>query len=255
MALRSIDFDRVASYYDSYVQTDFDLAFWLDEARRCLGPRLELMCGTGRISLPILRDGLALTCADYSGGQLAVLRQKLAREHLSAEVVQADARSLPWRDAFDLVFIGFHAFAELVTADDQLAALRSIRGTLRTGGRFVCSLHNPAVRGPQLDGQWRAIGTFDLPGTDRRLEVRGRYLWDPASGLADGEQLYRELEADGRVALETALPVRFLLIGADAFLAMARQAGLRLEEQWGSYARAPFEPATSPQYIASLSRE
>ena len=93
--MKSIDFDPVARYYDLYVQTELDVPFWVEEARRHAGRRLELMCGTGRISLALLRAGFALTCVDYSAGLLAVLREKLARERgLVAEVVEADVRHL-----------------------------------------------------------------------------------------------------------------------------------------------------------------
>jgi len=249
---KSIDFDRVAGYYDLHVTADFDLAFWIDQARRHPGERLELMCGTGRISLPILRAGLPLCCADYSEGLLTVLRGKLEREKLTAPLVHADARALPFEDRFDFIFIGFHAFAELSEREDQLAALRSIRKALREDGRFSLSLQNPLVRGPQLDGAWRDLGIFPMPSGDRRLEVRGRYLYDPATGLAEGTQTYRELASDGRCLVATELPVRFRLIAADEFEALAGQAGLRVEERFGGYAREDFQAKTSPFFIATL---
>ena len=50
---KSIDFDRVARWYDLYARATFDLAFWVEEARRHPGRRLELMCRTGRRSSPV----------------------------------------------------------------------------------------------------------------------------------------------------------------------------------------------------------
>ena len=52
---KSIDFDRVADLYDAYVATDVDLGFWLDVIQRSDSPRIELMCGTGRITMAALR--------------------------------------------------------------------------------------------------------------------------------------------------------------------------------------------------------
>jgi len=43
-----MDYDRVAHLYDAYVQTELDIPFFLDEARKARGPVLELMCSTGR---------------------------------------------------------------------------------------------------------------------------------------------------------------------------------------------------------------
>ena len=61
---KPIDFDSVAVLYDIYVRTDFDIPFWLREAKTVAGKVLELTCGTGRVSLPLLRAGVDLTCVD-----------------------------------------------------------------------------------------------------------------------------------------------------------------------------------------------
>jgi SAM-dependent methyltransferase len=249
---KSIDFDRVARWYDLYVAADFDHAFWIDQVRRHPGRRMELMCGTGRISLPVLRSGLELTCVDYSAGLLQVLRDKLAREGLRALVVQADARDLPFTDDFDYLFVGFHALAELTRADDLLAALRCVRRALRGDGRFGCSLHNPAVRSLSLDGAWRDLGTFPVPGTDRKLLVRGRYLYDATTGLTEGSQHYREIDPSGTVVDELMLPLRFWLFGLGELEDLGRQAGLAIETVWGDYARSPFDARQSPFMIVQL---
>jgi ubiquinone/menaquinone biosynthesis C-methylase UbiE len=86
-----MDYDRVAHLYDAYVQTELDIPFFLEEAKKVGGPVLELMCGTGRVSLPLLEAGIDLTCADSPAGMLEVFRGKLEDEGLAAEVIQADA--------------------------------------------------------------------------------------------------------------------------------------------------------------------
>ncbi|HSN68315.1 MAG TPA: class I SAM-dependent methyltransferase, partial [Thermoanaerobaculia bacterium] len=57
-----IDYDSVAALYDAYITTDFDVAFFADEVRRSRGPVLELMSGTGRLSIPLIEAGAELTC-------------------------------------------------------------------------------------------------------------------------------------------------------------------------------------------------
>ena len=250
--LRSIDFDPVALWYDLHVRADFDHAFWIEEARRASGRILELMCGTGRLSVPMLRSGAKLTCADYSAGLLGQLRRKLTAGQ-AADLVQADARALPFTNAFDSVFIGFHAFAELSTERDQREGLESIRQALRPGGRLVLSLHNPAIRAPQLDGAWRDFGAVPIPGTPHHLQVLAQFAYDSGAQLASGLQRYRVVEGE-RTVEEFDLPVRFRLITAPQFEDLAAQAGLRVETWWGDYQRGPLDPETSPYLIASARR-
>jgi ubiquinone/menaquinone biosynthesis C-methylase UbiE len=53
----TINFDKVADIYDYYVNVDFDIPFFLKETEQQKGEILELMCGTGRISIQLLKAG------------------------------------------------------------------------------------------------------------------------------------------------------------------------------------------------------
>jgi ubiquinone/menaquinone biosynthesis C-methylase UbiE len=83
---KSIEWDRAAPFYELYAQATFDIPFFTQEVTKIPGDVLELMAGTGRVSLPLVKAGVHLTCVDNAPEMLAVLRQKLAREHLSAQV-------------------------------------------------------------------------------------------------------------------------------------------------------------------------
>lgn len=55
----------VADIYDFYVKVDFDIPFFLNETEKHDEEILELMCGTGRVSIPLLQSGRKMTCVDY----------------------------------------------------------------------------------------------------------------------------------------------------------------------------------------------
>ncbi len=250
---KSIDFDRVARWYDLYACAIFDLPFWVEEARRHPGRGLELMCGTGRISLAILGAGIPLTCVDYSAGLLAVFQEKLAQRGLAAEVIEQDVRTLRLAASYDWAFIGFHAFAELYDEGDRRAALQRIAAALVPAGTFSCALHNPAVRGPQLDGRWHDATPIAVPGGGR-LEWRWRSEYDASTGNASGVQAYRERDAAGRPVAEVELPIHFHLIAPGAFEALVRDGGFEVVSRWGDYDRTPFHTATSPYFLCEARR-
>lgn len=77
-----IDYDSIAEIYDLYAAADYDVPFFLSEIRGVEGPILELMAGTGRLSLPLIEAGVRLTCVDSSQGMLDVLSRKLAERGL-----------------------------------------------------------------------------------------------------------------------------------------------------------------------------
>ncbi len=123
---KPIDFDAVADLYDTYVRTEFDIPFWLDETKATAGKVLELGCGTGRVSLPLLKAGVNLTCVDYAPGMLARLRKKLQERNLSCPVYRQDMAELDLPDPFDLIFVPFHSFSEIVDSQRQRRALQRI---------------------------------------------------------------------------------------------------------------------------------
>src|SRR5579884_320723 len=203
----------VADLYDAYVTTTVDIPFFVAQARAASGPVLELMAGTGRVALPLAAAGVALTCVDLSAPMLARLRAKLSARGLTAATYQMDVRelALPARD-FALAILPFQSFAELLTPDDQRAALTRIVAHLATGGRFICTLHNPRVRQRAIDGQLRLLGTFPLP--DRAATL---LLWSVQQRVDDGPvvraaQLYEVYDADGRLEDKRWLDVRFRLV-------------------------------------------
>ena len=71
---KSIDFDQVADLYDSYVQVDFDVEFWRQEAATTGGKVLELMCGTGRIGLPLIKAGVSGVKIGVGPGSICTTR-------------------------------------------------------------------------------------------------------------------------------------------------------------------------------------
>ncbi len=86
--------DRVADLYDAYVQLGLDVPFFLDAAREVRGEVLELMSGTGRVSLPLIEAGVRLTCVDYSAEMLKALELKPAARNVHAALHVQDVRAL-----------------------------------------------------------------------------------------------------------------------------------------------------------------
>lgn len=247
-------YDHIADLYDTYVQTDLDVPFFLEEARRTPGRLLELMAGTGRVTLPLVRAGADVTCVDNSPMMLAVLREKLAREGLSADVREMDVRALAFDRRFDLVLIPFHALAELPSVEDQQAALKSIYVHLADGGRFVCALHNPPVRLKSVDGQLRLIGKYPLPDTQGRLLAWILQTHDPRRQQVEIAQFFEEYDQAGQMTARRMIELHVNFVEKTCFEAMIRAAGFEIEALYGDYARSPFDESTSPFMIWVLRR-
>jgi SAM-dependent methyltransferase len=249
---KTIEFGAVADLYDIYVRWDEDVPFFREICAGVQGEVLELMCGTGRLSMPLLQAGTRLCCVDYSAEMLEVFRRKLRQQGLTAEVQEADVRELDLGRSFELVLLPFHSFADVADPEDRARALARIRGHLSPGGRFVIALHNAPIQVSRLDGVRRML--CDRPFPDReatlRVWIKGSHV--PGSGVGEGLQEYEILDRDGGLLESRELPMRFAVTDRATFEREAAAAGFRVLRLWGDYAGGPFETETSPYMIWEL---
>lgn len=243
--MKDIDYNSIAEIYDLYVTADYDVPFFLAESKPVTGPILELMAGTGRLSLPLIEAGAKLTCVDSSSAMLEVLSRKLQQRGLHAELVCADVRHLGLPAQFELAILPFQSFMEIIGEANQRAALAAVYECLAPGGRFICTLHNPAIRRKQVDGLLRLVGQF--PTNNGTLVVSG--FEQGEKPVVSRQQFFEFFDRDGRLLEKRLLQMKFAFVEKHEFEQMARSAGFRIAQLYGSYDRAPFDPAQSPVMI------
>ena len=247
---RLIDYDSVADIYDLYVTVDHDLPFFLHETENVAGPVLELTAGTGRLSLPLVEAGVRLTCVDVSRKMLDVLSRKLKARGLGAELVCADVCEIGFSERFQLVLFPFQSFMELVGELRQRRALAAVFSSLLPGGRFICTIHNPAVRRLKIDGVLRIVGRF--PAGDGSLVVSG--FETGGNPVVNRLQFFEFFGPDGVMSSKKSLPMEFELIARDRFESMACDAGFTVVDLYGDYDRSPFDADWSPVMIWVLQK-
>lgn len=246
----AVDYDLLADLYDGLVTGGDDVPYFVRHARTAGGPVLELMAGTGRVSLPVAFAGVDLTCLDASAGMLSVLRRKLAAHGCTADVVCQDAASFELERRFKLVFIAYNSFSEVVGEGERRSLLERVHDHLVPGGRFLCTLQDPELRrrAPETDGERRMA--FTAPD-GRRLVLVLRMTFDPETLLGSGTERIEEADT-GRVVAD--LPIRFRLTTADTFRQLAEDAGLQVESLSGGFGPRPYVPGESPQMVWTLRR-
>ncbi len=245
----SIAWARIADLYDTYVKTELDIPFFLNEARKVSGEVLELMSGTGRVSIPLIQAGVRLTCVDASAEMLAILRTKLAQRNLSVPVHQMDVRVLKIDKRFDLIFIPFHSFAELPSIEDQRETLARIHEHLANNGHFICTLHNPQVRLKHVDGQLRLWGKYPLDNRQGTLLFWGLENYDSDQHVVNGLEIFEEYDLNGLMKAKRLVELHFRIVDQCEFENLAATAGFKVAALYGDYAYSEFRQDTSPFMI------
>lgn len=121
-----------------------DADFYRALARESGGPVLELGCGTGRVLLPIARDGIPCVGVDASPEMLRIFRDKAPPPNLTLVEGRMQTFDLG-EQRFRLITCPFRAFSHLLDVADQLAALARIRHHLAPGGAFALDVFDPKL--------------------------------------------------------------------------------------------------------------
>ena len=136
-----------ANIYDG-MNTDLaDLHFykrWLPKSKDAR--ILELCCGTGRLTLPIAKDGYNISGVDYTSSMLDQAKIKASEAGLEIRFIEADIRTLNLQEKYDLVFIPFNSIHHLYKNEDLFRAFNVVKNHLKEGGLFLLDCFNPDIQ-------------------------------------------------------------------------------------------------------------
>ena len=233
-----ISYDIFARFYDLFFGgMDEDLFMIQQFAERCGSPILELGCGTGRVLVPLARQGYGITGVDVSPGMLEVARRKIAAENLGDRVtlLEGDMRELDLEARFNLAFIAVNSFMHILSTEDQLAALARIRHHLNPGGLFLLDLFNPdLVRLLDMKGQMILDESVTDPDTGHPVMRFHADKVDLGKQQIHAAFVIDEMDGEGQVR-RVVFPFEVRYLFRYELELLLRQAGFELEALYGSY--------------------
>ena len=235
--------DDYAAYYDwENAQTvgRRDIAFWKRMASAAKGPVLELGCGTGRVALPVARDGATVVGIDRSQPMLDRARKRVKRAGLQDQVqlVRGDIRHLPFPDrSFPLVMAPYGILQSLLVERDLARTLAAVSRVLTKKGTFGLEL------------------VADLPAWDeysKRISMRGKrgpngkpialvesVIQDRARQITRFEQEF--IEGRGKSAVRKKFGLAFRTLTVPQMVRRLEKAGLEVSALLGDYQGGPWD--------------
>lgn len=246
--------ERLAALYDiDFPQGESAAIDWFRGlARMTGGPVLELGVGTGRVAIPLAKDGHAVVGIDRSAAMLARAGSHARRARVALRLIEADMRSFSLDQTFPLIAVPFNTFL-MLTPDERWACLARCREHLAGAGRLAIDVFQPdpeKVAG--IDGAVREEWRRADPDT-------GRVVTKFSSTRADVDATtfrwwYDEAAEGGvvrRIGREATL---HFLYRREAELLLAA-AGFDIETIHGDYDGSPAGPLSGRLLLVARRRE
>ena len=170
------EYDAWAPIYDRWAaDMTEDVAHYVRLAQEADGPIVELMVGSGRVAIEVVREtGKPVLGIDSSPAMLAIARERSAG--LPLELRLGDVRELELEEAAALIYVPFRSLLHLHGWQEKRAVFERVARSLRPGGRFAFNSfvfsHTIAAR---LDGQTLdqngVIHTITYGPGDNRIDI------------------------------------------------------------------------------------
>jgi SAM-dependent methyltransferase len=185
MTKESETYDRMGDFYDLIYSEDFDSYFYIREARKCGGKVLELGCGTGRMTIKLMKAGIDVTGLDISEKMLELLRRNARREGLEAKTYLGDMRTFRIPQKFRMAVFPYRSFLHLLTREDRKKTLMNVNSHLEKGGKAIVHVFQPLKDELKNTGKPRHIDTTNVKKDGEGFVLEWFMQYYPESRVAD----------------------------------------------------------------------
>ena len=205
-----------------------DLPFWQYCAEKYDDPILDLCCGNGRITIPLAELGYEIVGVDINQNFIASAKQRLkgiagVGHRLRISFCVGDIVNLKLDRTFRLAIMPDWSFQVLLTQEDQLSFLRSLREHLLVGGVFAFNLFIPFHRQHGL------------------IEKQGAYEWPIDPSYHSGARRTYDVVSQIETLVESNVhPIKVRHTNLSELKLLFRLTGFEISEIYGDIDRRPF---------------
>ncbi len=234
-------------HYDlAYSNFTEDVDFWVGQAKRYGGPVLEIACGTGRITMPLAKEGYEVTGIDLAESMLEQAERNSQEQGLEIEWVKADMRDFRLGKDFPLIICPGQSISRLLTIEDIERCLAAVREHLAPGGRFIMELYNPSLEILSREESERSpFLEYDHPDGEGKVRVDFSSLYEKATQL---QHLTLHYSLPG-VDEQPTERVRIRMYFPQELDALLKYNGFEVVEKYGDFDGKAFESGDTYQVV------
>lgn len=175
-----------------------DRPFYLDVIRVSGQPALDVGCGTGRLLIDYVAQGIDIDGVDNSPEMLAICRAKARAAGLEPALYEQTMETLDLPRRYRTILVPSSSLQLVVDPDTARRAMDNLVRHLEPGGVLVASFMTLWREGDDLYSEWEHTADREDGNQVRRV---ARSWFNPQSGCETTEDVYQILR-DGEVVAE-----------------------------------------------------
>jgi SAM-dependent methyltransferase len=210
-----------------------DAAFYTELINERSGRVLELMCGSGRVLLPLLRQGVIIDGTDSSCEMLARCKSNALTEGLNPELYEQYVHELDLPHHYSTIVLAYSSFALLADRSEAIESLRRVHAHLDDGGQFLLDMAIPWVQAGFISGAWQLSRQGVLPD-GRQVEVSRAATVEYLNQIETIHVRYNVYE-HGRLVDTLLTPMKMRFYGMHELILLLEKAGFSNIQTFGNF--------------------
>ncbi len=241
-----------AALYDyEYRRRRADVTFYRDLAKQRGGPILDLGCGSGRVTIPLARDGHQVHGIDQSASMLATLRKRVeaapepVKDRITVSPGNLCTFTVPGK--YELAIAAFNVLEHLYTRGELAACLARVDAHLAPGGAFAFDVQMPDLAWLLRDPAKRWAKTrFTDPTTKRAMYYSTNHDYDPVGQIVNIRLFYDPVDGKGPAKVVKLSQRKYFPAELEALVA---HSGFRVVERYGDFSGRELDGAAESQVL------
>ena len=224
-------------YDNQYWWKKNDIEFW-----KCIyskipgGNILELGAGTGRLAIPLIKEGANYTGIEISDEYCQYTKNQLKQYSNSFKIIKNDFRRFNLNKKIDMIFIGFNTFLHLLTDNDVIEFLKSVKKHMHKKTKFYIDIFIPKPEFLYNDNERIKKFEYIDSKTNETIYVDEICQYDSATEIMKVKWIYYSSNIQDQ---EYQFNMRMYY--PDTMNRLLIDSGLTITNLWGDYEFSPFD--------------
>lgn len=178
-----------------------DRAFFLELIHRSGEPVLDVGCGTGRLLLDYMSQGVDIDGVDISPEMLGICQEKAHVLGLKPRLFQNDMARMELPRQYRTIIVPSSSFQLVINAEQAQATVQNFYAHLLPGGTLAMPFMS--LQGEDRAGSWQKTGEMVRPGDGALVRRWSTTQYDPQTQLEHTQDRYEVFKNGEKIGEES----------------------------------------------------